>query len=144
MNTASFKTVQGLLWFICGFHILVGLGLNVSAGFPQVMAEYYGATVVWTSQLGYLVKPLGAFMLVLGLLGVVAARNPLANGAIVYAFVGVFFIRALQRVVFGREIYEAFAIAPGRNLANAAFFLLLGVVLLVLYRHVAKGAGAAG
>lgn len=144
MRGTSFKALQAFLWFICAFHIIVGAGLNFSTGIPAAMASYYGAEVDWTPQFVYILKPLGAFMFVLGILAAVAALNPLRNKMIVYGFVTLFAIRALQRIVFSREVYDAFAIAWGRNIGNAVFFILLATALFTLYRFVAKREGMPG
>jgi hypothetical protein len=106
------------------------------------MASYYGATVDWTPEFVYFVKPLGAFMFVLGVLAVVAARDPVGNRWVVYGFVVLFTIRGLQRIVFQEEIANAFAISGGRNIGNAIFFLALGASLFFLHRAATKGAGS--
>jgi hypothetical protein len=129
------------MWFVCVFHVAIGAGLNVSLTTLRVMAQIYGAQVDWTPQFVYILKPLGAFMCVLGLLAAVAARDPLRYGVIVYGFAMLFVIRGLQRLVFREEIVTAFAIAPGRNLINMAFFLGLGSVLFGLYRVVERQSG---
>jgi hypothetical protein len=128
------------MWFICAFHLIVGIGLNVSPAFPQFMADYYGAQVSWTPALVYLVKPLGAFMLVLGVLAGVAARNPLAHTSVVYGFVLLFSIRGLQRLIFQDEIGTAMAIDASRNLGNAIFFLAMAAILVLFYRLASKPA----
>lgn len=142
MQGTSFKTLQVFLWMICAFHVIVGAGINLSSGIPAAMASYYGAQVDWTPQFVYILKPLGAFMLVLGMLSAVAALDPLRNKMIVYGFVTLFAIRALQRIVFGGEIYDAFAIASGRNIGNAVFFILMALALFTLHRFVEKRAPA--
>lgn len=146
MKTGSYSLLQGILWFVCAAHIAIGVGLNVSSVIPRVMADIYGAQVEWTPQFVYIVKPLGAFMLVLGVLAAVAARNPLKYAAITYGFSALFILRALQRLVFREEIFAAFRIAPGRNLVNMAFFFVLGLCLYTLHRHVEKhpGVGTGG
>ena len=45
-------------------------------GFPQAMAEYYGAQVTWTPEFLYIVKPIGAFMIAIGVMAAAAARDP--------------------------------------------------------------------
>lgn len=134
----SLKMLQGLLWFICAFHIVVGAGINFSPGITKAMANFYGAQVDWTPQFVYILKPLGAFMFVLGILAVSAARDPLGNPAIVKGFIALFVIRAVQRPLFGREIYEAFAIPPARNLTTMALFLALAACLVLLFRSAQK------
>jgi hypothetical protein len=80
--------------------VIVGLGLNFFPQMPKIMADYYGATVDWTPQFLYILKPLGAFMLVLGMLAGFAALNPLAHKTIIYGFAILFSVRALQRPLF--------------------------------------------
>ena len=121
------------LWGACAFHVIVGLGLNVSPAFPQVMANAYGATVDFTPAFLYIVKPVGAFMLAIGVMAGFAARDPLGNQAVIYGLIVLFVMRALQRFVFQDEIANAVGIAASRNISNAVFFILLAVVLGVLY-----------
>jgi hypothetical protein len=71
---------------------------------------------------------------VLGALAGAAALRPLQHKAVVYGFVALFAIRALQRVVFQQEVTGAFGITPGRNLGAAILFFALAAVLFVLYR----------
>ena len=134
MSTKLISSLKWLLWFVCAFHLIVGIGLNVSAGFPQAVAEYYGATVDWTPEFQYIVKPIGAFMIAIGIMAGAAARNPLANSSVVHGLVALFVMRGLQRIVFREEIANALAIAGGRNIANAIFFLLMAAVLFFLFR----------
>lgn len=140
MNSKLLGPLKIFLWFVCAFHVIVGVGLNVSADFPQVMAGYYGATVNWTPELLYLVKPIGAFMLVVGAMAGAAARNPLSHRSIVYGLVLLFAVRGIQRIVFQEEIGNAVAIAATRNFANAVFFLLMAVALAALFNLAGKKA----
>jgi len=141
MQSKLVSVLQAFLWFICAFHVIVGLGLNVSSAFPQVMADYYGAEVNWTPELLYLVKPIGAFMLALGVMAGAAARSPLSHRSIVYGFVVLFTLRGLQRLVFQGEIVSALGIDSGRNTVNAVFFLLMAAALVWLFRAAGKSPG---
>lgn len=142
MTSTTFKALQFFLWFICAFHMIVGLSLNIPLVPLQTIADYYGARVEWTPQFLYIVKPVGAFMLVLGGLAGVAALAPLRHGAVVYGFVALFTIRALQRLVFQNEVSAAFAMAPARNLGAMVLFFAMAAALLMLYRHVQRQAPA--
>lgn len=134
----SMWVLRVFLALICAFHVIVGLGVNVWPEFPKLMAGYYGAAEVdWTPQFVYMLRPLGAFMFVLGLLAAVAAMNPLKHRAICYGFSVLFFLRALQRIVFQADIETAFGIGPVRNYVNAAFFLGMALALLGLHLYVA-------
>lgn len=138
MPGTSFRLLQVLLWGVCAFHVIVGLGLNLSSGFLGSMASYYGARLDASPDFAYIVKPLGMFMLALGTMAAAAARNPIPHAAVVYGFVILFVGRALQRFFFRQEIHDVFAIDAGRNVANAVFFLALAAVLFMLYRYVAR------
>jgi hypothetical protein len=136
------QTLQALLCFVCAAHVVIGLGLNLVPGFPPLMAGIYGATVDWTPQFTYILKPLGAFMLTVGLLAGVAATNPIRYAPIVYAVAVLFVIRSTQRLVFASESSQAFGITLARDVAVASFFLALALALFVLVRRAAAGANA--
>lgn len=129
-----------LLWIVCLSHVAIGAGLNLVPGAAETMADLYGARVEWTPELTYILKPLGAFMLALGLVAASAAMRPLQSRAVIYAFVVLFVVRALQRLLLAGEIADVFAIEAWRNYANMAFFLLLAAALVVSERMASRAA----
>ena len=139
MKTRPVVLLQLLLWGICAFHIMVGIGLNVSTDFLSVMAGYYGAdTKTWSPDFVYIVKPLGAFMIAMGVLAAQAATRQFEHRLTVYAFVLLFVMRAIQRFVFREDLTELFAISPVRNSGNMIFFLALAIALFVLYHYAGR------
>jgi hypothetical protein len=129
--------LQVHLWIISAFHVVIGVGLNLSPEFIPVVGKWYGAERVdVTDQLLVLVRPIGAFMFILGVLAAVAAVRPLRYRAVIYSFAGLFFIRALQRLVWGREQTAAFGIPPERVTGSMVFFFVMAVALVVLCRYV--------
>ncbi len=144
METRAMLLLKVLLVLICAFHVIIGVGLNVSGEFPKAVAVYYGAQHVnWTPELAYMLHPLGAFMFVLGALAIVAALDPLKHRPIVYAFAALFIIRGLQRIAFHADTVNLFGISPVRNMANMVFFVGMGVALLALWHYAAKRAASA-
>ena len=133
------RLLQGLMWFVAGSHAVVGAGAMASQQFREWAAAGYGASVAWTPQFVYILKPLGAFMVVLGGLGAAAALDPLRHRLIVYGFVALLLLRDAQRLLFQEEIREAFGVTPARNLAAGGFFLALAVALVVLLRLAERG-----
>jgi len=134
MPSTAQRALKAYLWFIAVFHLFVGLSVNLSAGFTRSIAAMYGAQVDWTPQFTYILHPLGAFMIVLGVLAAVAARDPERYEAVVLGFVLLFAIRALHRLVFGDVITSAFAIPSSRNMIAMIVFVVQSVVLLLLWR----------
>lgn len=132
MNALALRLLQGLLWFVCLGHVVIGSGAFASADFQRNLAPLYGAEVVWTEQLTYTLRMLGAFMLVLGLLAGVAALDPLRWRPIVYGLSGVMTLRFVQRVLFYREAVEGFHLNPTWYFTLGGFFLALAFALLVL------------
>jgi hypothetical protein len=128
---------------VCAFHVLVGLSLNVDLGFREwVGGTLYNAQVDWTDgQFAYIMKPLGAFMIALGLMAAMAAMNPLGNRAIILGFVVLFTMRGLQRLLYMREIESVFAIPANRSLIQMVVMLSLAVALFLLWRS-ASGTGS--
>ncbi len=137
----TYRILKGYLWFIAAFHLAVGIAVNVSASLTQAIARGYGASVDWTPQFTYILHPLGAFMIALGVMAIAAARDPRRYSAVVGGFVLLFAIRALHRVVFGGAITAAFGIAPSRNMVNMLIFAGQAVLLFVLWRAAMRDAG---
>ena len=133
INTAL-TLLKVALWITCAFHILVGLSLNLDIGLKEwVGSGLYNAQVDWSQpQFVYILKPLGAFMFILGLMAAIAARNPLPNKLIVYGFALLWLVRSLQRIIFWQEIENAFAIPTGSLMSGTIFVFLSGVLLVVL------------
>jgi len=140
MKSGLHLVLQILLWGICAFNVIVGLGLNLSPDFPQMVAGFYGAQVEWTPAFMYIIKPLGVFMITVGLLAGVAAKAPLQHAPIVYAIALLFLMRGIQRFVFMDDIAAAVSIEAGRNLANGVFFIVLAGVLVAVHRACSKKA----
>ena len=138
----AYRILRAYLWFIAAFHLAVGIAVNVSPSLTQAIARGYGATVDWTPQFNYILHPLGAFMIALGLIAIAAARDPRRYSAVVGGFVALFVIRALHRLVFGDAITSAFGIPSSRNMMAMAVFALQAVVLFLLWRAAMRDAGA--
>ncbi len=136
MNSSkgSLLCLQLVMGMVCAFHVIMGICLNFSTAMVDQAARLYGAEVAegWSPQFLYILRPLGVFMLALGVFAALAAMNPRAHRTTIYVFAGVFVVRALHRVIFSSELSEVFGIASGRNAGNIAFFLGLAAVLILL------------
>jgi hypothetical protein len=114
------------LWFVSIFHLGVGLALNLAPGLVDTIAAMYGAKVAgWSPQFLYILYPLGAFMLALGVVAALAACDPARFRPVVYVFAGLFIIRSLHRLFMGETSTEVFGIEPGRNLVHPTNAYLL-------------------
>ena len=134
MPSTAQRALKAYLWFIAIFHLFVGLAVNMSEGFTRMIAAGYGATVDWTPQFSYILHPLGAFMIVLGFLAAVAARDPERYDAVIFGFIGLFLIRSMHRLVFGSVLTSAFGISASRNTFNMILMAVLAIVLFLLWR----------
>jgi hypothetical protein len=144
MQSTSLRVLKGYLWFIAAFHLVVGLAVNVSPALTRSIAAAYGATVDWTPQFVYILHPLGAFMIALGLMAVAAARDPHRYEWVVLGFVALFAIRALHRIIFADVLSSAFSIAPSRNMLNMVLFVILATLLFALWRASRPRVNASG
>ena len=126
---------------MCAFHVLVGLSLNVDLGLREwVGSSLYNAQVDWSDgQFAYIMKPLGAFMIALGVMAAMAARNPLGNRAIIIGFAILFTMRGLQRLLYMQEIERVFAIPSSRSLIQMVVMLTLALGLVLLLREASAG-----
>ena len=143
MPSTAQRALKAYLWFIAVFHLFVGLAVNMSDSFTRMIAAGYGATVDWTPQFTYILHPLGAFMIVLGFLAAVAARDPERYDAVIFGFIGLFLIRSLHRVVFGDVLTSAFGISASRNTFNMIVMAAQAILLYFLWRAARARPGTA-
>jgi hypothetical protein len=143
MRSTAMRALQAYLWFIAAFHLVVGLGVSLSPGFAQAVARGYGATVDWTPQFIAILRPLGAFMIILGVIATFAARDPVRYAGVVYGFIALFALRALQRIVFAGYLTQAFGIAAGRNMVNVVIFAGQAALLFALWNVATRRPAAA-
>lgn len=134
MHSMAHRALTLYMWFIAAFHLFVGLSVNLSDSFTRMIAAGYGATVDWTPQFTYILRPLGAFMIILGILAAVAARQPGRYPAVILGFVALFAIRSLHRIVYGGTLEAAFGIERSRSMIMMAVFALQAIVLFLLWR----------
>ncbi len=132
MRNPTLRLLQVVLGFICAFHIFMGVGLMFSPAFQAWAASTYGARVDWTPQMVYMVRILGSFAFVLGLLALAAAINPLREQTIIYGFVVLFLLRDAHRLLFHAEIQGAFAVTSAVNWLTNAFLFAQTLLLLLL------------
>jgi hypothetical protein len=133
--------LKAVLWFICAFHILVGLSVNLDIGLKEwVASAIYYANVDWNQpQFVYILRPLGAFMITLGIIAGIAARDPLRNQGIVWSFVFLWGLRTLQRVGYWGHIRETFEL-PARGMLSGTIVVFLSGVILAALLVMAKRA----
>jgi len=141
MRSSNVAWLSRFLWIVCAFHVLVGLSLNVDLGLKEwVGGTLYNAQVDWSDgQFAYIMKPLGAFMIALGVMAAMAARDPLGNRPIILGFAVLFTMRGLQRLFFMNEIESVFAIPSSRSLLQMVVMLSLALALVLLLRAASAG-----
>lgn len=77
----------------------------------------------------YLMKPLGLYMLMFGLLFAWSAFDPLGNPVVVLWGAATLFLRGVQRASLSTELNVVFGIGVRRNLVNASYLVSIGVLL---------------
>ena len=143
MSNPKVRWLSLFMWIVCAFHILVGLSLNLDLGLREwVAGTLYSAHVDWSDgQFVYILKPLGAFMIALGIMAAIAARDPLGNRSIIFGFSVLFTLRGLQRLLFMDEIQRVFSIASSRSLLQMVLMWALALSLVLLLRAASGGTG---
>lgn len=137
MNRA-YRGLQGLLWFISASHVVLGGAIILSEQLQRYVADLYGVSVELEPQLCYILRPLGAFMVALGVIAGAAALRPLRHRTIIWALAGLFVVRVLQRIVFREEIGELFGISNAKLITASVFFGILAILLIVLLQLAAR------
>lgn len=126
--------LQILLLLVGISHLALGLLANLAPPdmLAKAVAATYGASIELSPQVHHVIRMLGAFMIGIGGLALVAAREPRHHRAIIIGISAILILRVIQRIMVMDEVSTAFAISSGRIWMQAVFFLALAVGLLVL------------
>jgi hypothetical protein len=127
------RIVKTLLWLVCVTHLAIGIAGVCSPSLAErVVRGFYGATVEMTPAIVHLLRIMGAYMIAVGILGLVAALDPQKYRPVIIAIAILIAIRVLQRIVFANEIQQTFGISAGRIWFQSIYFAGLAAALLWL------------
>ena len=134
--------LKALLWFITIYQFAMGFLLIMPPSLAQLVVSWYGATVDWTPQFAFILKPLGAYMVMTGLVASAAARAEVPHPTIVVALATLFGINALYRIGHFAYVRSTFGISSGTLITQIVVLLGLASALLLLYRGTQQRTGA--
>jgi hypothetical protein len=138
----ALRALKGLLWFVAVYQFAVGAMLLLTPSLAQLVVGLYGADVQVTEQFTFILKPLGAYMIMTGLIASAAARANMPHPAIVTALSVLFGINVLYRVARFGYIQTTFGIPAWHLTGQVIFLSALGIALAVLSRSAMKSTGA--
>lgn len=139
----ALRYLKGLLWFIAVYQLAVGISLLVSPDSARLIVTLFGATVAWTPEFAFMLKPLGAYMLMTGVIAWGTARASVPHPMVTYALAVLFLINAAYRVLHFAGIQAMFGIPAALLVAQIATLLALAAGCLLLQRSVQRDAAAA-
>lgn len=125
------RWLRALLLFVAVSHLAAGTGLAFSEGFQRWAVDLYGARVAWGPDTIYLIRIVGTFALLVGLVAAAAARRPAQHAGVVTALAFFFLLRSASRHLHWDEVRLGFRVGATTNLLTSAFFVLLAAALLV-------------
>jgi hypothetical protein len=132
-----------LAWVAAG-HLLTGIMLFFSgAGGLAIAKRVYGAAFEPSPQFIYIVRPLGVYMLALGLLELRAAFDPWRFRAVLNVSILVFTLRQIQRIFYAPAVFQALGLTASRHRTGTALFFLI-LILLIAARFMTKPPPSAG
>lgn len=134
----ALRALKGLLWFVAAYQFVVGAMLLITPELGQLVVGLFGSNVEVTEQFSFMLKPIGAYMIMTGLISASAARAAVPHPSIVAGLVVLFSISVLYRVFRFGYIQSTFGI-PAWHLAGQVVILGgLAIALTVLSRSVMR------
>jgi len=127
------RFIKALLWLVCGSHLALGFAGVFSPALAVAAAKvFYGAQVEPTPVNLHLLRIIGAYMITIGIMGAIAAREPQRHRPVIVAIAVLLFIRVVQRVAHAGEIQHTFGVSELRIWVQSAYFAALAGALLFL------------
>jgi hypothetical protein len=128
------------IWFriVAGWAAVYHMCLAVLGTFvPQSVAEkvivaVYGANIVITPQIAYLIKFISAYFFAFAFAMALLAWKPLQYRNLVWVAITLFVVRIFDRIFFLDLLRSAFGGEIGRDMITVGMLLTMGMLLIVL------------
>lgn len=122
-----------VLWLIALYHFLMGLGAVLSERVAEQLAEKaFGIRLRLEPQTSYMVKLLGVYAAIFGVVVGVAATNPGRYPVLLDVVVGLYVLRILNKVGHRKLFSEAFDAPERRVWIDLAMLAAFGGAVLLL------------
>ena len=138
----ALRALKGLLWFIAVYQFLVGALLLLSPDLARLVVGWYGSDVQVSDQFAFILKPLGAYMLMTGVIASGAARAQVPHPSIVSALAVLFGLNVLYRIGSFRYVQTTFGIPEWHLIGQMVILAALGLALTFLSRAAMRATGA--
>lgn len=138
----SLKALKGLLWFIAVFQFLVGTFLMLMPDLAELIVRFYGSDVRVTPEFAFMLKPLGAYMIMTGLIVSGTARAAVPHPSIVTGLVVLLALNVFYRVATFDFVRTTFGIATWHLIGQIIIIGGLAIALALLSRAAMRATGA--
>ncbi len=139
---SSLKALKGLLWFIAVYQFVVGALLLLTPDLSRLVVGFYGSDVQVTPEFAFILKPLGAYMLMTGLIASGTARANVPHPSIVAALVVLFAMNVIYRIGSFQYVQSTFGIPQWHLIGQIVILAAIGIALALLSRAAMKSTGA--
>lgn len=131
MNKRLFLKI--VLLMISAYHLFLGLAPFLSDALTVQLAQsVFGLKLNMTEQLGYVVKLLGVYAMMFGLICGLAAFNPEKYRAVLNLIVLLYIFRVLNKLAFMGKFAQAFDTPLSRVWTDIALLAFFGLAVLFL------------
>jgi hypothetical protein len=125
--------LQLVLWSICIYHVVLGACGLLSEDLAARLADVlFGMKVNPTPQLNYIVKVLGIYAIMFGLLAATAARKPERHPVLLNLIILLYVLRILDKIIFANLFITAFSAPPSRVWLDVACLAAFGLAVAFL------------
>src|SRR3989338_10682181 len=132
-SNTSITFDQILLYIIAIYHMALGImGIFFKSQAVLIARSFFSFNLDYTSQIKWIINPFAAYVFIFGIFVWVAATNPSKYRLVIWAILGLFVIRVLQRgffILFADPSLKAI-VDPTQNLIHLLIVAAISVWLL--------------
>lgn len=135
------KILQSILYLVAAYHILLGLiGIFFKTYAIEAAKLFFSFNLTLTPQVYWILNPFATYVLFFGIFMAIAASDPLKYKNVIYAGIGLFALRIIQRVIF---IFTASSemvsvVSPIQNIIHIIVVAILGIAIITMVNGLKK------
>ncbi len=133
------QALKIVIWIVAVYHIILGLlGIFAKDYAVSLAKAFFNFNLTFNDQMYWVINPFSAYVLIFGVFMAVAATDPSKYKNIIYAGIGLFAIRIIQRVLFYFTAPETLisSVDPIRNIIMILVVAIIGIAMFFLVKKV--------
>ena len=144
MNNNTHGVLKIVLWVVAVYHLAFGAVLLTGFNVESLARLALGTEVEVNDQVDYMLKPLGIYTMVFGVLALLTALNPLRHRPMLIGIMSLYVLRLLNHLMQMDTLHEVFKVPTSTSYRSIGILAVVIILLAIFWPRKEQPALAEG